>query len=661
MSNILKKIIVSIVFIASANIIGNSVFAQRKYAIEYEKQGDKAFDKEDYSRALEYYMLGRKFLKQNLGLMFKCGETCLKLNDYDKAEYWYQKVLIENDTVDINHTFPTLYLHLAQSAICNGNIIQAQSFLNTCLLDCNDIQIRKQCKKELEKIDWIIANNSPKDFVITNLGANINDEASQLNTFILKDSIILFTAPTYKTKTIKNQTYYTDIYNQIHFSYIDDNYYTPAKKLTWGDINKKKTNVSDLFIDTVTFTAYFTYTTTKNNNKYSQIYFSKFDSNSGKWSKPQVFKPLQDKNYSYMHPIIVREKREFLMYFSSDRQGGYGMTDIWYIDMNNPDAQPINCGPTINTVGNEITPFYDLTNKTLYFSSDTHPGFGGFDIFRAEGTKRRWHQPENILMPINSSANDMYPFIIEADEEGYFTSNRTTENNLENKTCCNDIYRFNSTLPSVPTMQKIVEVQKSKFSPAYDLPIKLYFHNDSPDPGSELTTTKTNYKECYDLYRSLANQYKVNRAKGLDDSLAKEKLSEIDLFMNDKLKNNFDKLSLALDYMIEQLHNGKKITILIRGYCSSLFDTQYNKNLAERRIVSVENYMRTYKNGILVPYMETIADDGKTLLEIKHLAVGKLESTSPNPESLEERRQSIYLPESMEERRIEIKVIQIRN
>ena len=92
-----------------------------------------------------------------------------------------------------------------------------------------------------------------------------------------------------------------------------------------------------------------------------------------------------------------------------------------------------------------------------------------------------------------------------------------------------------------------------------------------------------------------------------------------------------------------------------------MFETGYNYNLAERRIVSVENYINTWNNGALKPYTQSIATDGKPRLETIHLAIGKLEATSPNPESIEEKRQSVYLPSSMEERRIEIKVIQVRN
>ncbi|MBR1769108.1 MAG: PD40 domain-containing protein [Bacteroidales bacterium] len=636
---------------------GNAkVQAQEKYAKEYEKQGDKAMMKKEYSQALDYYMLGRRFLRQNIALIYKCGEACLAMKDYDKAEYWYQKVLIENDTVNINQTFPYLYLHLAQASIYNGNVIQAQSFLNTCLIDCNDINIRKDCKRELERIDWIIDNEKPKKYNITNLGNNVNDPTSQLGSFVLRDSILIFTSTEYKQKITDEDTFFTDIYNQIYFSFIDDYYYTPAQKLDWG-VNKKKTNCADLFFDSVTATAYFTYSKLVNNEKVGVIYYSTYS--KGKWSKPQIFKPVYDKKSSSFHPVIARNNDECYMFFASDREGGFGKMDIWALDMNAKDAKPKNLGGTINTKGDEITPFYYSDEEELYFASDTHKGFGGFDIFRSVGWKDRWTAPENLLQPINSSYNDMYPFILDSDVEGYFTSNRPSINNKENKTCCNDLYRFNNEEPEEPTMNTIVN--QDTFNPAFDLPVALYFHNDMPDPGSELPVTELSYYDCYKQYQLLSNQYKAARTKGLDDSTAKKEIADVDMFMNDKLKKGYDKLNDALDYILKKLQEGENVSIQIRGYCSSLFETGYNYNLAERRIVSVENYIKEWNGGVLRPYTQEKAQDGKPRLETTHLAIGKLESTSPNPETLQEKRQSVFLQQSMEERRIEIKVIQIRN
>jgi tetratricopeptide (TPR) repeat protein len=119
MSNILKTLIISITSITLLTFSFQG-YSQQKYAREYEREGDKCMNKQDYNQALDYYVLGRKFVKKDLNLIYKCGEACLMMKNYDKAEYWYQKVLIENDTNNINAMFPYLYLHLAKASISNG-------------------------------------------------------------------------------------------------------------------------------------------------------------------------------------------------------------------------------------------------------------------------------------------------------------------------------------------------------------------------------------------------------------------------------------------------------------------------------------------------------------------------------------------------------------
>lgn len=657
LNKLLKKSVAGFLCLSFLCLLCQQTMAQEKYAKEYEKQGDKAMSKHQYGQALEYYMLGRRFLKQNLGLIYKCGEASMALKDYDKAEYWYQKLIIENDTVNLNATYPEMYLHLAQASIYNGNIIQAQSFLNTCLIDCNDIRIRKECKRELERIDWIVDHENAKDYTITNLGENVNDFTSQLGSFVLRDSIIIFTSTKYKCKINKEDTFYTNIHNQIFFSFIDQDYYTPAKELDWGKINKKNTDCSDLFFDSVSATAYFTVSKVVNNEKIGTIYYSTYK--KGKWSKPAIFKPVYDKKSSSCQPVVARNDGGCYMFFASDRKGGYGKMDIWAIDLDDPKAIAKNLGSAINTSGNEITPYYFADEEELYFASDTHNGFGGFDIFRSVGWKERWSSVENLLKPINSSYNDIYPCILDSDYEGYFTSNRPSSNNKDNKTCCNDIYRFNGQEPDEPTMSTIV--QKQGFNPAFDLPIALYFDNDSPDAGSEKPLTEVSYSDCYKQYLMRSNQYKAARSKGLDDSTARKESEKIDSFMSENLQKGYEKLNESLQYVLDKLHEGNSVTMQIRGYCSSLFETDYNYNLAERRIVSLENYIRQWDGGSLAPYMTEKAPDGKPRLETTHLAIGKLESNSPNPESLQEKRQSVFLQQSMLERRIEVKVIQIRN
>lgn len=650
MSNILKTLV--LLFVFSATVCTNDAIAQEKYAKAYEEKGDKAFNKGDYQLALENYRMGKKFILNPLRLNYKIAEVCRMQKDYDKAEYWYQKVLIESDTLDINKTFPYLYLHLAEVAKCNGNIVQAQHFLNTCLLDCPDINIRKQAKQELETLRWIFDNDSPEEnTTVVNLGHNVNDKFSQSNTFVLRDSVLYFTSPIYKEESEDGELFYTDVYNQIFYSFIDEDFYTPAKPIEIGNVNNKKRNISNFFFDTLSNAIYFNQSEFKNGKEISQIYYTQFSKN--KWSSPKIVKQAYDKKSSNASPIIVRnENGETFMYFASNRVGGFGGYDLWYVNLTNPDSKPVNLGNVINTEGDEITPHYCDDESMLYFSSNYHKGFGGFDIFRSEGALNRWTTPENLLQPINSPANDIYPFINISGEQGYFTSNRKSENNTKNKTCCNDLYRWDKHLPKVPT-QKVVE-QKAKFNPVFDLPIALYFHNDEPNPGSTSPTTEKSYQECYKQYRLLSNQYKANSTRGLADSLEAPALEKMEEFFKEKIDKGMIKLDLLSEYLLEQAHAGKQITLHVRGYASALHETEYNYILSERRIVSLENYLKTWQNGRLQPYFEV----GR--ITIERMPVGKLESTSENPTTLEEKRRSVFTLQAMQERRIEIRVVNVK-
>ena len=78
------------------------------------------------------------------------------------------------------------------------------------------------------------------------------------------------------------------------------------------------------------------------------------------------------------------------MYFVSNRTGSKGGLDIWYSELDDKGhfSRPKNCGTKINTVGDELSPFYNQKENALYFSSTYHHGYGGLDIFKTTGALR---------------------------------------------------------------------------------------------------------------------------------------------------------------------------------------------------------------------------------------------------------------------------------
>ena len=150
-----------------------------------------------------------------------------------------------------------------------------------------------------------------------------------------------------------------------------------------------------------------------------------------KWSAPirlRDYINIEDANTT-TQPWVIHQNGQEILYFASDREGGYGAMDIWYttraISTDDMDfTYPINAGATINTIGDEITPFYDLKNNTLYFSSNGKVTLGGWDVFQAKGALDQWEPSQNLGNSINSSADEFYYVLKPSGKGGFFVSNR---------------------------------------------------------------------------------------------------------------------------------------------------------------------------------------------------------------------------------------------
>lgn len=167
------------------------------------------------------------------------------------------------------------------------------------------------------------------------------------------------------------------------------------------------------------------------------------------------------------------------LYFSSDRQGGFGGYDIYVSYLNNGLwSLPANLGPEINTTGNEVTPF--LSGNKLYFASDYHTGLGGFDIVISEVVNGKWMQPVNPGNVFNTPGDEYFP-AVNRQGDVFICSNR-----LGGKGG-NDMYRITRVTPEVQEAEMLAEVvppavnleelteatQKNTVSDAAAIPVSL--------------------------------------------------------------------------------------------------------------------------------------------------------------------------------------------
>ncbi|MFT4060759.1 MAG: OmpA family protein [Edaphocola sp.] len=122
-------------------------------------------------------------------------------------------------------------------------------------------------------------------------------------------------------------------------------------------------------------------------------------------------------------PSLSSDNR--VLYFSSDREGGYGGKDIWFSRFQDGLWQvPENVGPEINTDGDETAPVIAADNSTLYFTSNGHAGLGGNDLFLSRKKNQHWSKPENLGYPCNSSCEDVSICVSPDGHKAYFASDR---------------------------------------------------------------------------------------------------------------------------------------------------------------------------------------------------------------------------------------------
>jgi outer membrane protein OmpA-like peptidoglycan-associated protein/tetratricopeptide (TPR) repeat protein len=116
-----------------------------------------------------------------------------------------------------------------------------------------------------------------------------------------------------------------------------------------------------------------------------------------------------------------------VLYFSSNRSGGFGGADIW-VSFRRDDGswgRPQNAGPNINTLGDEESPFITNDGNTLYFSSTGHLGYGEQDVFMSRlMSDGDWGQAVNLGPPVNSSYRELGFFLSADGKSGFFASNR---------------------------------------------------------------------------------------------------------------------------------------------------------------------------------------------------------------------------------------------
>ncbi|MEQ8624131.1 MAG: OmpA family protein [Vicingaceae bacterium] len=371
------------------------------------------------------------------------------------------------------------------------------------------------------------------------------------------------------------------------------------------------------------------------NLDHTRFYFSACETNSlgevscdiysmdkvgSKWSTPVKLPEQVNTKYTETQVAVgIDERERETIYFVSDRKEGKGGLDIWYstyYEDKKEYREAKNCGSRINSVGDEITPFINPINRQMIFSSNGHPSFGGFDVFKSSGERSRWSEPENIGTAINSYSDELYYVVSPAGGEGVFASNRVTPENKKRGACCDNLFYFKE-LDKIELIVsgKITEIE-SETKELDGVKVKLYMVDELGERYFMQATT-TDQDGVYNLRLEANNNYIVKTEK--EGFLSEEKqLSTKNMINSEKLQKDFQLNEISeraielenvyyeygetnltneglatIDTTIYQvLLQNPSIVVEIGAHTDNVGSKGYNLNLSQLRAESVVRYLR---------------------------------------------------------------------
>lgn len=615
----------------------------------YLKHAEEKYNKGDYFYAVELYEKAMTLDSNSVTILWKYAETLKAYKDYRKAEYYYAKVY-ERESGSI---YPMSLINLGLMQKHNGKYTEA---LETFKLAKKKFYKDKKSyvylksKREIESCLW--AKSALKDTADVNfvhLPQTVNSFDSEFGHTIYNGKLI-FSSLRADSISAAEEVYATSYKTRLFQSELKEGEFSKSERIEDLVIEKLNTGNGTFSLDGKRF--YYSLCSDEGYNYKCKIMVANYE--NGKWSSiDSLGAIINEEGSNTTMPNIGQLDGMEVLFFSSNREGSEGGMDIWYSAIKNGNqfskARNIK---SINSLDNDLSPWWDNTTKKLYFSSSWHDGFGGYDIFTSNYSSQ-FESPENIGIPFNSPANDLYYF--KNGDTSYFSSNRIGVLYSKNPTCCSDI--FSTNIPKIivpPTpIETLADLNKR-------LPVTLYFHNDCPDPKTRDTVTKVNYIKGYAEYRAMLDQYQTEYSSGLSGEKAAEAKEDIESFFLEYVDQGVKDLALFRDLLLAELQKGAKINITVKGFASPLAKTDYNVNLTKRRISSLVNYLMEYENGVFRPYLTNKAANGGKVI-FTQVPFGEYTANKLTSDNFHDQKNSVYSRSAAIERKIEIQSVDYLN
>jgi len=597
MSKFLRNIIlVILMFQLHLGISQSSLSSKNKKAIKYYKQAESLIRQRNYSKA---EIILKKALKKDEN--FK--ECILLLGDVYRDQYKndeainiYEKLLKQDSSF-----YPAVYyflgdLYLEEEAF-DKSIKSYKTYLK---LEGNNPERAMLAEFGYEKAVFVkYAINNPVDVNIIRLDTNFNSNNEEYINFVNDDeNYMVFTRKDYGDLGLAS-SYFREYF--MESNKINGKWQTPKElKIPNGQGNTGGMSLSFDGKD-----MYFTGCNWPEGMGSCDIYLSK--KQSGKWSEAiPVSSSINSASWDSQASISSDGNT---IYFASRRKGGKGGSDIWKSELleNGKWSPAINLGDSINTAGNEMSPYIHPDGRTLYYSSDGTIGMGGYDLLisRKDFTNR-WEKGKNLGYPINTKYDEISIFPSLNGNIAWISSNRNADSTHY------DIYSLRMSENIAPEKVLVFKgkvIDKKSKKPLQstveitDLKTVKLFSKSESDKGdgsfmSVLFPRRTYAlnisKDGYFFYSSTLNEFENYDKENIFELVKIEKGHSVDLnniyFDTDKWTIKDESLP-ELNKLVKLLNKNPEIIILIEGHTDNVGLDDYNLELSEKRAKSVEDFL----------------------------------------------------------------------
>lgn len=411
---LIKRLILILVILPSF-----SAFSQLEKGVEASQKEAKSVMKDgDYQLAFDHFRELLMTEPNNTEYNYKAAE-CILDSDIDlksKAVSYLEKIKDNEDAprdilLQLGRAYHQAYkfeeaikvLHLYEEQNSRDEWAQEQA--------CRYIEM---CTIAIDMV------KNPLSVKIENLGDDINSEEPDYYAFVDEEETTLY----YTTRRSKGNSGYemVDGYESAEI------FMSKEKRGEWGKAKTIGGLVGSTFDEDIVGLS--------NDGEVLFIYLNTWEI-SGDLSMAtkrgrQFQKPVHlgpNINSPAMETTATISRDQETIYFSSDRNGGYGGFDL-YMAKRLPDGTfglPINMGPNFNGPYDELFPHFSSDEKTFYFSSDGYQTMGDFDIFYCKwnGLTKSWGEPKNMGYPINTPDNDYQISFSQDGRTGYMSALRS--------------------------------------------------------------------------------------------------------------------------------------------------------------------------------------------------------------------------------------------